>query len=131
MLKDPFGSIQWIFCPRSGKFLWAQNGTLFCPQSGFTRNCDDYMHLKHATGADTQRFLRRNEYEILPFFMTQAEKDYDPAGMVKARPVIHETCPQCEHIGLRFHTMQLRSADEGQTVFFECVKCLFKWSTNN
>lgn len=93
--------------------------------------------------------------------MTQAEKDYDPAGMVKARPVvrleagpevlavsalrkyctytmllpsqtierrllqIHETCPQCEHIGLRFHTMQLRSADEGQTVFFECVKCLY------
>lgn len=57
MLKDPFGSIQWIFCPRSGKFLWAQNGTLFCPQSGFTRNCDGECHSVANSGSLARHHL--------------------------------------------------------------------------
>ncbi len=30
-----------------------------------------------------------------------------------------------------YYTMQLRSADEGSTVFYECVKCKYKYSANN
>ena len=34
-----------------------------------------------------------------------------------------ETCPQCGSKEMRFYTLQLRSADEGSTVFYNCEKC--------
>ena len=47
------------------------------------------------------------------------------------RAIVNGTCPKCGHNKLRYYTMQLRSADEGSTVFYECVKCNFKYSENN
>ncbi len=45
--------------------------------------------------------------------------------------VIQEPCPKCGHHELYFYTMQLRSVDEGSTVFYECPKCSHKYSLNN
>jgi DNA-directed RNA polymerase I subunit RPA12 len=36
---------------------------------------------------------------------------------------VDEPCPKCGNPVMEFYTMQLRSADEGQTVFYECAKC--------
>ena len=48
----------------------------------------------------------------------------------KARATIKEDCPKCGHPELEYYTMQLRSADEGQTVFYNCTKCGHTYNTN-
>lgn len=49
----------------------------------------------------------------------------------QSRATVNETCPKCGHDRASFYTMQLRSVDEGQTVFYECLKCSNNWSQNN
>lgn len=38
-------------------------------------------------------------------------------------PVVERKCPKCGNDRMSYATIQLRSADEGQTVFFTCTKC--------
>jgi len=45
--------------------------------------------------------------------------------------LVEETCPKCGHGEATFQTMQTRSADEGQTVFYICAKCSHKWKQDN
>jgi len=42
---------------------------------------------------------------------------------------IKQECPECKSEYLYYYTMQLRSADEGQTVFYEC-DCGYKSKEN-
>tara|TARA_B110001452_G_C15229068_1_gene425843 strand:- start:142 stop:498 length:357 start_codon:yes stop_codon:yes gene_type:complete len=48
----------------------------------------------------------------------------------KVRATAKEKCPSCGNPEMEYFTMQLRSADEGQTVFYECAKCGHTFSTN-
>lgn len=63
----------------------------------------------------------------------QAAKKGAGAGSVNQKPqraVVNEECPKCKNPSMEYYTMQLRSADEGQTVFYECTKCSHKFSVN-
>eukprot|EP01028_Stygiella_incarcerata_P013291 TRINITY_DN81818_c0_g1_i1.p1 TRINITY_DN81818_c0_g1~~TRINITY_DN81818_c0_g1_i1.p1 ORF type:complete len:143 (-),score=25.33 TRINITY_DN81818_c0_g1_i1:149-577(-) len=55
----------------------------------------------------------------------EAEED-DPMQLA----IVNEMCPKCHHNQLSFYTLQLRSADEGQTVFYTCLRCKHKFSVN-
>jgi DNA-directed RNA polymerase I subunit RPA12 len=55
----------------------------------------------------------------------QAKKTGDEFAMVQ------EECAKCKNPEMRYFTMQLRGADEGQTVFYECPKCGYKFNVNN
>ncbi|KAJ9583377.1 hypothetical protein L9F63_022284 [Diploptera punctata] len=46
-------------------------------------------------------------------------------------PVVERKCPNCENDTMSYATLQLRSADEGQTVFYTCTKCKFKETENS
>lgn len=46
-------------------------------------------------------------------------------------PVIDRKCPKCGNETMSYATLQLRSADEGQTVFYTCTKCKFKETENS
>jgi DNA-directed RNA polymerase I subunit RPA12 len=60
---------------------------------------------------------------IEPEAKTQEAKD--------KHATIAEPCPKCGNPEQYFYTMQLRSVDEGSTVFYECPKCSYKYSVNN
>ena len=47
-------------------------------------------------------------------------------------PRVEKYCQKCSTLTLQtYFTAQLRSADEGQTVFYRCTKCLIQTSENS
>lgn len=57
------------------------------------------------------------------------EDDEDAIGAQRA--LVTEECQKCKNPKMYFWTQQLRSADEGQTVFYECPKCDNRLSINS
>ena len=47
------------------------------------------------------------------------------------RTIINEKCPKCNYNQMYYYTIQTRDADEGSTVYYECVKCHYKFNQNN
>ncbi|KAI9836546.1 MAG: hypothetical protein M1819_001177 [Sarea resinae] len=52
------------------------------------------------------------------------------AGDMQTEATIKQTCTECGREEMRYYTLQLRSADEGSTVFYTC-ECGHKYSENN
>lgn len=47
--------------------------------------------------------------------------------MVAEGPVVDRECRRCGHGQMSYATLQLRSADEGQTVFYTCMNQACKY----
>eukprot|EP01125_Pyxidicula_operculata_P016402 TRINITY_DN5636_c0_g1_i2.p1 TRINITY_DN5636_c0_g1~~TRINITY_DN5636_c0_g1_i2.p1 ORF type:complete len:124 (-),score=19.13 TRINITY_DN5636_c0_g1_i2:150-521(-) len=105
------------FCPDCGAILVppAELGSLKCHICNYT--CPSSVLEKRMARSEII-FHQDNE----PIRKNKLEQATVSDGSV--------LCPKCNHHELSFKTAQLRSADEGQTIFYECVKCQFTWSVN-
>lgn len=46
-------------------------------------------------------------------------------------PIVDMECRKCGHGKMSYATLQTRSADEGQTIFYTCIKCGAKFNENS
>lgn len=118
-------SRDFLFCRDCGALLLF-NSIKFarCPMCKFKRSISE-LEGKETRYAITAEDIRR-ELKLEPFVRldtVQIDEDVQ-------RAVVNEACPQCHHPELEYYTKQLRSADEGQTVFYECQKCGHRFSIN-
>ncbi|DBB03872.1 hypothetical protein WJX77_003594 [Trebouxia sp. C0004] len=120
-------SRDWKFCPYSGALLEMEpaKGKATCTTSGYSKNLSELENVKNVTHTDMEEFRRR--YNLVPLVKQDIQDDITNA---RTRATVDEECPKCGHFGLEYYTMQLRSADEGQTVFYECPACKNKYSQN-
>lgn len=117
-----------LFCPVSGYLLALDStkGAAVCKVSGFSKNLAELAHVKNVLHSDMEDYRRR--YNLEPLVRSVEDEELAKG---RKRATVDEPCPKCAHPQLEFYTMQLRSADEGQTVFYECINCGHKYSQNN
>ncbi|XP_020580560.1 DNA-directed RNA polymerase I subunit RPA12-like [Phalaenopsis equestris] len=115
-----------LFCSMCGTLL-SFNSPEFaeCRLCGCKRNAQE-IEGKEIRYTITAEDIRR-ELKIEPFVILESARMEEEKVQ---RAVVNETCPQCNNSQLEYYTKQLRSADEGQTVFYECPNCRYKYSLN-
>jgi len=136
-----------VFCPACGTFFDLRNvGTEYqCRKCGTVKNC-----LKSSYGTDRMMFTRSvAEFPGAEAWLDKTLASKQPVGKVPIkndeltdsgeeddgigalRALVSEECQKCKNPKMYFWTQQLRSADEGQTIFYECPKCGHRLSLNS
>ncbi|XP_015185305.1 PREDICTED: DNA-directed RNA polymerase I subunit RPA12 [Polistes dominula] len=110
------------FCPQCGSILplLEEKGLVSCYCC--KRNWGPEVYGNMAMSY-TIHFQSKNAYTRL--------KETDENDQNGDGPVVERLCPQCGNEKMSYATLQLRSADEGQTVFYTCTKCKFKETENS
>eukprot|EP00946_MAST-07B_sp_MAST-7B-sp1_P004906 g4906.t1 len=119
------------FCPECGSLLvLPESDPITCDCCGLQCRYEDLPNLEVVTRSNPREpsAALSKAARQLDGVKDRAEED---ARTTRHRATVDEPCPKCQHPQLEFYTMQMRSADEGQTVFYECTKCGHKFSQNN
>eukprot|EP00818_Percolomonas_sp_WS_P010118 CAMPEP_0117440578 /NCGR_PEP_ID=MMETSP0759-20121206/3169_1 /TAXON_ID=63605 /ORGANISM="Percolomonas cosmopolitus, Strain WS" /LENGTH=143 /DNA_ID=CAMNT_0005232361 /DNA_START=43 /DNA_END=474 /DNA_ORIENTATION=+ len=101
------------FCTECGSFLFAETSSpAECPV------CNSKL-----------RFQYENiiKYPIIEHTVKGPKKRTQDESKI----LIQYECPACGHPEMKYWVMQTRGADEGSTVFYECVKCRHTIKENN
>lgn len=85
--------------------------------------------LQHEHWEDMAEWFPRLNLE--PLLVPQSRAFETQAAKGQQLQHIDDVCEHCGHEGLLFFTLQLRSADEGQTVFYKCPACSKQWNLNS
>lgn len=73
--------------------------------------------------------FHRLAISILSFVRSETTQQVQRLAAVDTWPAVKETCPKCGAKEVRYTTLQLRSADEGTTLFYLLSGLLRKVST--
>ncbi|XP_072497630.1 DNA-directed RNA polymerase I subunit RPA12 [Notamacropus eugenii] len=103
------------FCPECGSILPLPGtlDTVTCPRCDFSIDVREFEGKVVATSVVFHKLGT-------PLMVPEEE------GPEFQGPVIDRRCSNCGHEGMAYHTRQMRSADEGQTVFYTCTNCRFQ-----
>ncbi|KAI9104694.1 hypothetical protein DFS34DRAFT_604098 [Phlyctochytrium arcticum] len=118
-----------IFCPECGALLDPPSGaedTVACGVCGGVVDADAFESIEIVTRSGPGAFPVRPK----PVLNAQEEEERRTQHL-RDGATIKEKCPKCDAPEMVFHTAQLRGADEGQTVFYNCVVCGHKEKFNS
>ncbi|TCD71400.1 DNA-directed RNA polymerase I core subunit rpa12 [Steccherinum ochraceum] len=126
----------------SGKLAHKIGSLLFCPDCGTLLNfpedgkpdipCEQCGHLEPASSYENIEIVTRSHPDAFPSALHQRRKTQTKVHAGEdALLRVTEKCPSCGHMEAYSKELQLRSADEGSTILYTCVKCKHGWRTNN
>lgn len=118
-------SKSWPFCPECRASLQVDaTGSINCRVCPYESNLSSLSSVPSRTTYSADR--------AVPLW---AKSDEEQAALraskEPSRATVEEPCVRCGAPEVGFYTVQLRSVDEGQTVFYECPACKHTWSINN
>ena len=114
-----------IFCQTCGMLLDFQ---LANKEEVECRHCGKTVAIDFLTAhAEVEVHINKGEKTWLNELLNVTQKE----ELKKKNLIIEEDCPKCDSKKFKYFTLQTRSVDEGTTVFYECVKCGYSYSTNN
>lgn len=104
-----------LFCPKCGSILTpkeeGKKTALVCSCGYSSVEKEDILIQENLKGGKRIEVLEEKEVEILP----------------KTK----EECPKCGHREAFYWSVQTRAGDEGETKFYQCVKCKHRWRDYN
>ncbi|XP_066532017.1 DNA-directed RNA polymerase I subunit RPA12 [Hoplias malabaricus] len=104
------------FCPECGNILPVPvlQDVITCPRCSFK------IPVQKLAGQ-----VIKSSVVFNPLVQSSSTVDNEEDSELKG-PVIDRKCSRCNKEGMVYHTRQMRSADEGQTVFFTCIHCRYQ-----
>ncbi len=109
-----------LFCDKCGALLIPvrdekKKPTLRCPKCGAKSKGNAVEEGKYVL---TQKIVHTEKDETVVL-------DEELEG--EALPTAVAECPKCGHNRATYWQSQIRSADEGMTLFYRCINCRYTW----
>ncbi|UZJ55838.1 hypothetical protein CBS101457_005158 [Exobasidium rhododendri] len=127
MLPDKIGSL--LFCPSCGSLLDVpgDEDIIKCEPCGMTQDASIYDNLTITTRSHPSAFPSALRQARQLVHTAKISEDDQPQ-----QATIKEMCPKCgTEEEMTFVNVQIRSVDEGSTLFYTCTKCGHKFTLNN